>query len=275
MNEAALIDPATAPGPEVTVRGPAPAGLGRHAVSGGIVPAFTLVAWELGSRLGALPRNWLPAPSDVVLTLVALSKDGALLQHVLATLLRLILGFGLGAALGSVFGILTGRSARLRSLLDPSLQALRSIPSLAWVPLFLLWLGIGETSKVVLIAVGVFFPVYLNLMAGILAIDGRLVEVGQLHGLHGWGLARRVLIPATLPAYLTGLRSGLGLGWMFVVAAELMGASRGLGYLLVDGQTTSRPELVIGAIVMFASLGKLTDWGLERVSSRAQAWRRA
>jgi sulfonate transport system permease protein len=275
MNDAVAIERAAAQQLALPRRTEAFASVGRRLGSGWILPAITLVVWEVGSRLGALPRNWLPAPSDVVLTLIALSKDGALLQHVLATLLRLMLGFGLGAALGSVFGILTGRSARLRSLLDPSLQALRSIPSLAWVPLFLLWLGIGETSKVVLIAVGVFFPVYLNLMGGVLAIDGRLVEVGQLHGLHGWGLARRVLIPATLPAYLTGLRSGLGLGWMFVVAAELMGASRGLGYLLVDGQTTSRPELVIGAIVMFASLGKLTDWGLERVSARAQAWRRA
>jgi sulfonate transport system permease protein len=143
------------------------------------------------------------------------------------------------------------------------------------VPLFLLWLGIQEASKVSLIALGAFFPVYLNLSAGLLAIDGRLLEVAELFGYRGWRLARRVLLPAVVPAYLTGLRSGLGLGWMFVVAAELMGASRGLGYLLVDGQTTSRPELVMAAILLFAALGKLTDLALEAAGARTQRWRAA
>jgi sulfonate transport system permease protein len=114
-----------------------------------------------------------------------------------------------------------------------------------------------------LIALGVFFPVYLNLTTGIAAIDPRLLEVAALFEYRGARLARQVLLPAALPAYITGLRSGLGLGWMFVVAAELMGASRGLGYLLVDGQTTSRPELVMAAIACFALLGKLTDLPLE------------
>jgi len=161
----------------------------------------------------------------------------------------------------------------LHALLDPTFQALRSIPSLAWVPLFLLWLGIQETSKVALIAVGAFFPVYLNLHSAIRAIDRRLIEVGLMNGYRRWQLARHVLIPATLPAYLTGLRSGLGLAWMFVVAAELLGASRGLGYLMVDGQSTSRTELVMAAILSFAVLGKLTDSLLQALEVRLQPWR--
>lgn len=119
------------------------------------------------------------------------------------------------------------------------------------------------------IAFGVFFPVYLNLTTGLAAIDRRLVEVGELFGYRGWRLARYLLVPAVLPSYITGLRSGLGLGWMFVVAAELMGASRGLGYVLVDGQTTSRPELVMAAILLFALLGKCTDLALERLVRRS------
>jgi sulfonate transport system permease protein len=239
-----------------------------------VVPVSTLALWEGLARVGLVPRNWLPAPSVVAAEIAELGVSGELFAHVGASVGRLVFGFLLGAALGTLAGIATGRSARLHALFDPTLQALRSIPSLAWVPLFLLWLGIQEASKVALIAVGAFFPVYLNLVSGIHAIDRRLVEVGELHGFRGWTLARRVLLPATLPAYMTGLRSGLGLGWMFVVAAELMGASRGLGYLMLDGQTTSRPELVIAAILMFAVLGKLSDRGLEWLAAELQPWRR-
>lgn len=238
-----------------------------------IVPALALLLWEIAARRGLLPPNWLPAPTTVGQTLWELGRSGELLDHVLSTLTRLVLGFSVGGLLGTLLGVACGRSEKLRSLLDPSLQALRSIPSLAWVPLFLLWLGIKETSKVALIAVGAFFPVYLNLLSGILAIDRRLVEVGLMNGYDGSALARHVLVQAALPAYLTGLRSGLGLAWMFVVAAELLGASRGLGYLMVDGQSTSRIELVLAAIFSFALLGKVTDRLLLAVEARLQPWR--
>jgi sulfonate transport system permease protein len=247
----------------------------RANAQGWIVPGLVLGSWELSARLGVVPTNWLPAPTTVAETLLTLARSGELLQHVLATASRLLFGFLLGAGLGTLAGIICGRSPRLRACVDPSLQALRSIPSLAWVPLFLLWLGIQETSKVALIAVGAFFPVYLNLLTGILAIDRRLVEVGLINGYTGWVLARHVLVPAAFPAYLTGLRSGLGLAWMFVVAAELLGASRGLGYLMVDGQSTSRTELVIAAILSFAILGKLSDYGLQRLEARLSPWRTA
>ncbi|RYZ10124.1 MAG: ABC transporter permease [Myxococcales bacterium] len=240
-----------------------------------IVPGVVVGLWELMARVGVLPPNWLPAPTAIGLTLLELSRSGELLEHVVSTLTRLVLGFALGAAFGTLLGVSCGRSEKLRELLDPSLQALRSIPSLAWVPLFLLWLGIQETSKVALIAVGAFFPVYLNLLSGILAIDRRLVEVGVMNGYGGWALSRHVLVPAALPAYLTGLRSGLGLSWMFVVAAELLGASRGLGYLMVDGQSTSRIELVLAAIFSFALLGKLSDRLLQALETKLQPWRAA
>jgi sulfonate transport system permease protein len=167
---------------------------------------------------------------------------------------------------------LTGYSRLIHNLLDPLLQALRNIPSLAWVPLFLLWLGIYETSKIALIAVGVFFPLYLNLMMGVQQVDRKLVEVGKVYRLNQLQLIWRVFLPATLPAYLVGLRSGLGLGWMFVVAAEIMGASQGLGFLLVDGQTTGRPDLIIASIFLFAVLGKLTDAILEAIGKRLLYW---
>lgn len=133
-------------------------------------------------------------------------------------------------------------------------------------------MGIYETSKIALIAVGVFFPVYLNLMSGVQGVDRKLVEVGKVYRLNGLKLIRRVFLPATLPAYIVGLRSGLSLGWMFVVAAEIMGASKGLGFLLIDGQATGRPSIVIASILLFAVLGKLTDVAIASVGKRLLYW---
>ncbi|MGY3463739.1 ABC-type nitrate/sulfonate/bicarbonate transport system permease component [Bradyrhizobium sp. LM6.11] len=157
----------------------------------------------------------------------------------------------------------------------PTVQALRAIPSLAWVPLFILWLGIFETSKIVLIAVGVFFPVYLGVMGAILIVDRKIVEVGRTFRLSGPAMIRRILLPAVLPAYIVSLRVGLGLGWMFVVAAELIGASEGLGYLLLDGQQLGKPAQILAAIVIFAILGKLTDWLIEVAAAPFLRWQDA
>jgi len=240
-----------------------------------LLPGLLIVLWEVVTRAGLLPAHWLPPPAVIVRTTYELAATGELAHHVAATLGRVAGGFAIGALAATLLGLLTGRSATLRALIDPTLQGLRSVPSLAWVPLFLLWLGIGELSKVALIAFGAFFPIYLNLLAGIQAIDPRWIEVGRVFRYERWQLARHVLIPAALPAYLTGLRSGLGLGFMFVVAAELMGASRGLGYLMVDGQTTSRPELIISALLLFALVGKISDHLLERLGARVQPHRAA
>ncbi|MBE9182807.1 ABC transporter permease [Oculatella sp. LEGE 06141] len=237
-----------------------------------IIPITLLVLWELLSRVGVFPPNLLPAPSAIASTLWSLTVTGELVEHIGITVFRVLLGFLIGAGLATVFGALTGYSRFAHQLLDPLLQALRSIPSLAWVPLFILWLGIYETSKVSLIAVGVFFPVYLNLMSGIQNVDRKLVEVGQVYRLNQLKLIGRVFLPATLPAYIVGLRSGLGLGWMFVVAAEIMGASKGLGFLLVDGQTTGRPDIIIASILLFAVLGKLTDAVVASAGKRLLRW---
>lgn len=240
---------------------------------GFIIPGLLVLGWEILSRLGVYPPNWLPSPTAVVMTGLELLRQGDLAGHVLITTWRVIVGFAIGVFAATILGALTGYSQRCRRLLDPLLQSLRNIPSMAWVPLFLLWLGIQEASKITLIAVGVFFPVYLNLMSGIRSVDPKLVEVGRVFRLSGLHLVRRVILPATLPAYITGLRSGLGLGWMFVVAAELMGASRGIGFLMNDGQMTGRPGIVIACILLFAICGKLTDMIVERTGGRFLRWR--
>jgi sulfonate transport system permease protein len=239
---------------------------------GALLPVALLALWEVLARAGTLPPNLLPAPSRVLATIGELARTGELWRHLGLTLGRVLLGFGLGTALGTVLGALTGYLPLLRRLLDPLLQGLRNIPSLAWVPLFILWMGIYETSKVVLIAVGVFFPVYLAVMSGIQNVDRKLVEVGRVYRLSGLALVRRVFLPATLPAYFVGLRNGLGLGWMFVVAAEIMGANKGLGFLLVDGQMTGRPQTILASILLFAVLGRCTDALLAALGRRLLRW---
>ena len=239
---------------------------------GFILPVGLALAWEVVVALKWADGRLLPTPSRVITTLTGLAKTGELTAHVLATLQRVALGFTFGVAAGTILGAVSGYWTLARRLIDPMLQALRNIPSIAWVPMFILWFGIFETSKIILIAVGVFFPIYLSLSGAILGVDRKLVEVGRIFRFSHTEMITRILLPATLPAYVISLRSGLGLGWMFVVAAEFMGAEEGLGFLLVDGQQTGRPAVILASITAFAILGKITDWLLASVSARFLTW---
>jgi sulfonate transport system permease protein len=225
-----------------------------------LLPIGLAVLWEVAVRMGWSNGRLVPPPSVIFSTFVDLARTGELQAHALTTLWRVAAGFAFGVAAGTVLGALAGYSGLLHRLVDPTLQALRSIPSIAWVPLFILWFGIFEASKVILIAVGVFFPVYLGVMGAVVSVDRKIVEVGRVFRLSGLAMIRRILLPAVLPAYVISLRAGLGLGWMFVVAAEFLGASQGLGFLLVDGQQLGKPAQIVAAIVAFAILGKATDW---------------
>jgi sulfonate transport system permease protein len=240
-----------------------------------LLPVGVALVWEIVVRCGVSSGRLVPPPSRVFATLAELAESGELLRHIVATLSRVLAGFGLGVAAGTLLGAISGYWALARRLLDPTVQALRAIPSLAWVPLFILWLGIFETSKIALIAIGVFFPVYLGVMGAILSVDRKIVEVGRAFRLSGPAMIRRILLPAVLPAYVIALRVRLGLGWMFVVAAELIGASEGLGYLLLDGQQLGKPAQILAAIVIFAILGKTTDWLIEIASAPLLRWQDA
>ena len=233
-------------------------------LSGWIVPAIAIGLWEILSRTSVFPPNWLPAPGVVLQTVIDEATRGSLFAHIGITLLRIAIGFVLGAALGTVVGAITGYFRWGFKLLDPTIQALRSIPSMAWVPLFLLWMGIQESSKISLIALGAFFPVYLNTSAAMRNVDAKLIEVGRIYRLSSYQMIRRIILPASLPQYIVGLRGGLGLAWMFVVAAEIMGASKGLGYLMIDGQMTGRASIIVASVILFAIFGKLTDLLIER-----------
>lgn len=251
---------------------PPGSGPGRR-LQGAVVPAGLVLLWELAVRAGWISPHLMPPPSEIVRTFRDLIVDGSLLGHVGVSGLRVLTGFAIGAALAVAVGTAVGLSRRLEALLDPSFQALRAIPSLAWVPLLLLWLGIDEGPKLTLIAIGAFFPVYLGLVSGIHNVDRKLVEVGDIHGLGKFAQVRRIFLPAALPSLFTGLRNGLSLAWMFVVAAELIAATRGLGYLLTDGRETGRADVVIVSIITLAVLGKLSDSVLRTLELRRLAWR--
>ncbi|MBB5392387.1 MULTISPECIES: ABC transporter permease [unclassified Herbaspirillum] len=243
--------------------------------TGAILPLAFLLLTEACARLDIIPARLLPPPSELAQTLWSLAVRGELLPHIRASLARVLAGFAIGSLLAIALGLLVGISRRAEALLEPSFQALRAIPSLAWIPLLLLWLGIDETPKIVLIAIGAFFPVYLNLVAGIRDIDDKLIEVGTSSGLGASQLIRHILLPAALPYLFAGLRGGLSLAWMFLVAAELIATTRGVGYLLSDGRESSRPDLVLAAILILALLGKLSDGLLRRLEQHCLRWRDA
>jgi sulfonate transport system permease protein len=250
------------------------AGSGRllRPALGLLLPVAVAVSWELAVRQGLASGRLVPPPSIIFQTFADLARTGELELHAGATLSRVIAGFAFGVVAGTVLGAITGYSALTNRLVDPTLQALRAIPSIAWVPLFILWFGIFEASKIILIAVGVFFPVYLGVMGAVMSVDRKIVEVGRAFRLSGTAMVRRILLPAVMPAYVISLRAGMGLGWMFVVAAEFMGASTGLGFLLIDGQQLGKPAQIVAAIVAFAILGKATDWLIVLLSAPFLRW---
>ena len=237
-----------------------------------LLPVALAVFWEIAVRMGLSNGRLLPPPSVIWNTFVDLARTGELQAHAMATLWRVAWGFLFGVVAGTIVGALAGYSALTYRLVDPTLQGLRAVPSIAWVPLFILWFGIFEASKIILIAAGVFFPVYLGVMGAVLSVDRKIVEVGRVFRLSGFAMIRRILLPAVLPAYVLSLRAGLGLGWMFVLAAEFLGASTGLGLLLIDGQQLGKPAQIVAAILAFAILGKLSDWLIVLVAAPFLRW---
>jgi sulfonate transport system permease protein len=194
-------------------------------------------------------------------------------QHIVATLFRVFGGGGIGCAIALLLGTAVGLLKSVERAVDPTLQALRTVPTLAWAPLLLLWMGIEEAPKLTLVAIGAFFPLYANLVAGVRGVDRKLVEVGRVYDLSWSAIARRIILPASLPGLLTGLRLGLAQAWLFVVVAELIAATRGLGFMLTDSQNLSRVDLMIVAMLCLATLGKLSDMVLRAAEDRLLGWR--
>lgn len=239
------------------------------ALVGLIVPVLLLVIWQLATAVtGFFAPSQLPPPGDVVSALGGLLRHGELWTHLEASGSRVLIGYLAGAGVALALGSLVGLSVTVRRLLAPTLAAFRTVPSLAWVPLLLLWFGIDETPKILMVAIGAFFPVYTTTASALAHIDPHLLEVGRAYGRHGASLLTAVMLPAAAPELVNGLRLGLANAWLFVVAAELIASSKGLGFLLIDSQNTGRTDVMLLAIVLLAGLGKLTDGALGAVETR-------
>lgn len=233
--------------------------LGAKHYVGLILPAALITLWYVLSTAGVFTAVQLPSPTRVIAAGTELAQRGELATHLVISTQRVVLGFSIGAVLGLVLGALIGLWGPARIAAAPTIGALRAVPSLAWVPLLLLWIGIGENSKVTLVAIGAFFPVYTTVSAALAHVDPKLVEAARAFGYRGVKLFTTVQLPAVLPSVVSGLRLALAQAWLFLVAAELLGASMGLGYLLTDSQNNGRTDRLLLAIVLLAVLGKLTD----------------
>ena len=237
-----------------------------------IVPVALVALWQWIVERGIYSESQLPPPLEVVAAARELAREGDLWGNVRISLIRVGWGFAGGAGVALGLGLIVGLSRFADALLSPTIQALRAIPSLAWVPLLLLWMGIDEAPKLTLIGIGAFFPIYTNLVSGIRQIDRKLIEVGRAYGLRGPRLALGVMLPAALPSLFTGLRLGLAQGWLFLVAAELLGSSAGLGFLLIEGSGSYRSDIIVLTIILLALIGKTSDFVLHLVERRLLRW---
>ena len=232
-----------------------------------IVPVALMALWQLAASLGWLSTRVLPAPSEVVKAAWALSVSGELWTHVKVSAWRALAGLAIGGGLGLALGLLTGSVRFFETLLDSTIQMVRNIPALALIPLVILWFGIDETAKLFLIAISVFFPLYINTFHGIRNVDPGLIEMGRSYGLTRWQLYREVILPGAMSSILVGLRFALGLMWVILIVAETISAQAGIGYLTMNAREFLQTDVVLVGILLYALLGKLADVfarGLER-----------
>ena len=246
----------------------------RHA--GGLVPwllpALLVVVWQGAAAAGWIATRVLPAPLDVLAAAWKLIGTGELWQDVLVSTGRAASGFAVGGGIGFALGILNGSSRGAARLLDSSLQMLRNIPHLALIPLVILWFGIDETAKLFLVALGVFFPIYLNTYHGVRTVDPQLIEMARVYGLSRLRVFFEVVLPGALPQVLVGLRYGLGITWLTLIVAETISASSGIGYLTMNAREFLQTDVVVLGILIYALLGKLADGGARLLERRWLAW---
>ncbi|UYN84206.1 MAG: ABC transporter permease [Microcella sp.] len=231
----------------------------RTVLLGLLVPGIIMLAWWSVTEFTDISAVVLPSPEQVVIAGVELAQNGLLGTYVLISLQRVFIGFAIGATVGLLLGALVGLSRTASQLLGPTLGAIRAVPSLAWVPLLTIYLGIFEEPKITLIAIGAAFPVFTTVAGALRHVDAHLVEAGRAFGLGHTRLLTTVQLPAVVPSIVSGLRLALAQAWLFLVAAELIASSMGLGFLLTDSQNNGRVDRIFLAIILLAILGKTTD----------------
>jgi sulfonate transport system permease protein len=223
------------------------------------LPAAIIMSWEAASLAGLISSRVLPAPTDVVAAGWKILLNGELIKNIWISFWRAIAGFVIGGGIGFALGLANGLSRRSERVFDSTLQMIRNIPHLALIPLVILWFGIDETAKIFLVALGVFFPIYINTQHGIRTVDPQLIEMARTYGISGTALFWRVLLPGALPSIFVGLRFALGIMWLTLIVAETVAASSGIGYMAMQAREFLLVDVVVLSILIYALLGKLAD----------------
>jgi sulfonate transport system permease protein len=237
-------------------------------------PLAVIVLWQVVCSAGVFTSYEVASPLAVFDAGRQLAEQGVLLPNLLISLRRVAEGLGLGIAIGVVLAVLSGLFRIGEDLLDPVVQAARAVPILGLVPLAIIWFGVGEMPKIFLIALGSTFAIYINTFAGIRGVDTKLVEAGETFGLDRWGLVRKIILPGALPNFLIGLRLALVGSWLIVIVAEEINAQSGLGYLIMQAQTTDRTDIMMLGLAIYAILGLLADALVRLLERRLLTWRR-
>jgi len=250
-------------------------GLGKPIRFGSAIgPVLLLAIWSIGSATGWIDQRVLSAPWTVVTTAGELIADGRLQSNLWTSAQRALIGLALGIVLGVVLALISGLSRLGEAVLDGPIQIKRAIPSLALLPLLILWLGIGESMKIVTILLGVFIPIYIHTHNGLRTIDSRYVELAQTVGLSQWEFIRRVVLPGALPGFLLGLRFAVTGAWLSLVVVEQINSTSGIGYMMELARTYGQTDIIIVGLVVYGVLGLLSDAVVRLVQRRALSWRR-
>jgi sulfonate transport system permease protein len=244
-----------------------------------ISPVALLLGWQLASSAGWISTSKLPPPSAIWSTAVKLvttnSPTYGTLQGAMAiSLERVAIGLAIGGSAGVILAVIAGLSRAGENGVDPLMQMLRTLPLFGLIPVFIVWFGIGELPKVLLIAIGASIPLYLNTFAGIRSVDAKLAELGQVLDLNKRELIRHIVLPGALPQILVGLRQSLGIAWLALVVAEQFNANAGLGYIITQGQQFLQMNYIFVALLVYCALGLITDALVRQIERRALTWRR-
>jgi sulfonate transport system permease protein len=238
-----------------------------------VSPAVILVVWQLLSSAGVIPEQKIAAPLQILATARDLVADGTLGAATLVSVQRVALGFAVGAAIGVTLAVVAGLSRIGEDAVDPPMQMLRTLPHFGLIPLFIVWMGLGETPKIALVAMGVAFPLYLNTFSGIRSIDRKFLEAATTLHLTRWQRIRHVVVPGAVPQALVGLRQSLGVAWLSLIVAETVSASSGLGYMINHAREFLQTDVIVVGLAVYSILGLVTDAIVRTLERKALSWR--